>query len=261
MGTRNEGLRQKGGGQMKQCSGMKTAVGARRRISRSAWIAAAAFALLLLALLGLRLYAWTSRGQEARMMVLVNPWNRVDDAEYTPRLRRLPNGLQVDRGCFKALTQMLEDCRSAGFQPVVCSAYRSREMQQRLYDERVDELMAEGHSRRQAEEMAVKTVALPGTSEHELGLAVDLVDLDYQLLDLEQENTPTQRWLMENAWRYGFILRYPPGAEEITGYRYEPWHYRYVGAAPAEQIHLLGITLEEYLSMFFSDTAEIVFES
>ena len=156
---------------------------------------------------------------------------------------------------------MLEDCRAAGFQPVVCSAYRSRETQQRLFDERVDELMGEGHSRPQAEELAVLTVALPGTSEHELGLAVDLVDLDYQLLDRGQENTPTQRWLMKNAWRYGFILRYPPDAEEITGYRYEPWHYRYVGAAPAEQIHLLGITLEEYLSMFFSDTAEIVFES
>ena len=246
---------------MGQWDTIKSAAGMSRRVSPAVRIAVAVFALLLLLLVGLRLYAWTSRGQEARMMVLVNPWNRVDDAEFTPRLKRLPNGLQVDKGCYPALQQMLEDCRAAGFQPVVCSAYRSRETQQRLFDERVDELMGEGHSRQQAEELAVLTVALPGTSEHELGLAVDLVDLDYQLLDREQENTPTQRWLMENAWRYGFILRYPPDAEEITGYRYEPWHYRYVGAAPAEQIHLLGITLEEYLSMFFSDTAEIVFES
>ncbi len=246
---------------MGQWDTIKSAAGMGRRVSPAVRIAVAVFALLLLLLVGLRLYAWTSRGQEARMMVLVNPWNRVDDAEFTPRLKRLPNGLQVDKGCYPALQQMLEDCRAAGFQPVVCSAYRSRETQQRLFDERVDELMGEGHSRPQAEELAVLTVALPGTSEHELGLAVDLVDLDYQLLDRGQENTPTQRWLMKNAWRYGFILRYPPDAEEITGYRYEPWHYRYVGAAPAEQIHLLGITLEEYLSMFFSDTAEIVFES
>ena len=57
----------------------------------------------------------------------------------------------------------------------------------------------------------------------------------------------TQRWLMENSWRYGFILRYPNGTTEITGILYEPWHYRYVGRAPAEEIHRMGVTLEEYL--------------
>ncbi|MBR1845668.1 MAG: M15 family metallopeptidase, partial [Oscillospiraceae bacterium] len=180
---------------------------------------------------------------------------------FTPRLTRLPNGLQVDKGCYKALERMLEDCRAAGFQPVVCSAYRGREGQQALFEEKVQELMGQGQSREEAEDLAARTVARPGTSEHELGLAVDLVDLDYQLLDKEQENTPTQRWLMANAWRYGFILRYPPDTRELTGYDYEPWHYRYVGDAPAEQIHLLGLTLEDYLAMVFSDTAEIVFES
>ena len=231
---------------------------ARKRVRPAVKLTAAALALLLLLLVGLRLYAWTSRGHETRMMVLVNPWNRVDDADYTPHLTRLSNGLQVDRGCRKALEKMLEDCRAAGNSPVVCSAYRSREAQQALFREKVQELLDEGQPQELAERIAAQTVAIPGTSEHELGLAVDIVDLDYQLLDREQENTPTQRWLMENAWRYGFILRYPPNAQNITG---EPWHYRYVGDAAAEQIQILGVTLEEYLSMFFSDAAEIVFEN
>ena len=233
----------------------------RKRIPPAVKIAVAVLVLFLLLLVGLRLHSWTSRGQATRMMVLVNPWNRVDDAGFCPRLAKLPNGLQVDRGCLKPLEKMLEDCRQIGLQPVVCSAYRSRETQQTLFDEKVQELMALKIPREEAESQTLKTLALPGTSEHELGLAVDIVDLDYQKLDSEQANTPVQRWLMENAWRYGFILRYPDGAEEITGYKYEPWHYRYVGDAAAEQIHLLDITLEEYLSMFFSDTAEIVFES
>ena len=207
---------------MRQKENAETAAGTRMRVSPAAKIGVAAFVLLLLLLVGLRLYAWTSRGQESRMLVLVNPWNRVDDADFTPRLTRLPNGLQVDKGCYKALERMLEDCRAAGFQPVVCSAYRGREGQQALFEEKVQELMGQGQSREEAEDLAARTVARPGTSEHELGLAVDLVDLDYQLLDKEQENTPTQRWLMANAWRYGFILRYPPDTRELTGYDYEP---------------------------------------
>ena len=90
-------------------------------------------------------------------------------------------------------------------------------------------------------------MAVPGTGEHELGLAADLMDESYPYLDEEQENTPTQRWLMENSWRYGFILRYPNGSTEITGILYEPWHYRYVGRGPAEEICRMGVTLEEYL--------------
>ena len=99
----------------------------------------------------------------------------------------------------------------------------------------------------EAPKEAALTVAVPGTGEHELGLAADLMDESYPYLDEEQENTPTQRWLMENSWRYGFILRYPNGSTEITGILYEPWHYRYVGRGPAEEICRMGVTLEEYL--------------
>ena len=90
-------------------------------------------------------------------------------------------------------------------------------------------------------------MAVPGTSEHESGLAADLIDESYPYLDELQEQTPTQKWLMANSWRYGFILRYPNGTTEQPGIIYEPWHYRYVGKEYAREIFRMGVTLEEYL--------------
>ena len=99
-----------------------------------------------------------------------------------------------------------------------------------------------------AETEAGRQVAVPGTSEHQLGLAVDIVDLDHQLLDESQEQTAVQQWLMANSWRYGFILRYPTAKTETTGIIYEPWHYRYVGQEAAAEIYQQGVCLEEYIA-------------
>ena len=90
-------------------------------------------------------------------------------------------------------------------------------------------------------------VALPGTSEHQLGLALDLVDESYQNLDEGQENTKVQKWLMQNSWRYGFILRYPNDKSSVTGIIYEPWHYRYLGRDMARDVYESGLCLEEFL--------------
>ena len=90
-------------------------------------------------------------------------------------------------------------------------------------------------------------VAVPGTSEHQLGLAVDLVDLDNQNLNESQEETAVQKWLLGNSWKYGFILRYPNDKRGLTGIIYEPWHYRYVGKDAAREIYETGVCLEEYL--------------
>ena len=90
-------------------------------------------------------------------------------------------------------------------------------------------------------------VAVPGTSEHQLGLALDIVDMNHQILDESQEETDTQQWLMAHSWEYGFILRYPNDKSEITGIIYEPWHYRYVGRDAAREIYEQGVCLEEYL--------------
>ena len=91
-------------------------------------------------------------------------------------------------------------------------------------------------------------VAVPGTSEHQLGLALDLVDARHVKLDESQENTDAYKWLSKHCAEYGFIVRYPNGKTDITGIIYEPWHFRYVGVEAATYIMENGITLEEYLS-------------
>ena len=143
---------------------------------------------------------------------------------------------------------MMDGCRAAGLSPTICSSYRTQEKQEQLYQNKVDRLAAQGWSLEEAKVEAAKSVAIPGTSEHQLGLAVDIVDKHSQVLDNSQADTPAQQWLMEHSWEYGFILRYPEGKSEITGIIYEPWHYRYVGKEAAAEIHELGLCLEEYLT-------------
>ena len=184
------------------------------------------------------------------LLTLVNPWNPLPDS-WTPDLVTLSDGRKIDSRCYEAFQEMMDACKAAGYSPFLCSAYRTQETQQGLYDNKVQRLVDSGMSEEEAKVEAAKAVAIPGTSEHQLGLAVDIVDANMQDLTDEQENTATQKWLMANSWRYGFIHRYPNGRTDITGIIYEPWHYRYVGLDAAKEIYDLGVTLEEYLDMFY----------
>lgn len=189
------------------------------------------------------------------LLILVNPWNKLPE-DYQPELEEIPQAdtedpLYVDVRCAEALRQMIADCKEAGNYPYICSAYRSLEKQQFLFNNKIRRLVLEGVDPDEAPEIAAMSVAKPNTSEHQLGLAVDIIDFFYTNLDKGQEETSTQQWLIENSWRYGFILRYPNGSSEITGIIYEPWHYRYVGEEAAAEIYELGVTLEEYLDMFY----------
>lgn len=179
-------------------------------------------------------------------LTLVNPWHTLDE-NYSISVVELTNGQSVDERCYPELQAMLDDCRAEGLSPYICSSYRTWEKQNRLFEENVRVLMTQGYSEAEARTETAKNIAIPGTSEHQLGLAVDIVDKNYQLLDESQEDTAVQGWLMENSWRYGFILRYPVDKSEITGIVYEPWHYRYVGKEAAETIYKEGLCLEEYL--------------
>ncbi len=179
-------------------------------------------------------------------LLLVNPWNPLPE-DYTLTLKELYNGHAVDERCYDELTAMLDACKADGLSPLVCSSYRSQSKQEALYENKVERLVSQGWSREDAKVEAAKVVALPGTSEHQLGLAVDIVDLNHQLLDESQESTDVQQWLIAHSWEYGFILRYPNDKSEITGIIYEPWHYRYVGKDAAKEIHDAGVCLEEYL--------------
>ncbi|MCJ7834540.1 M15 family metallopeptidase [Cuneatibacter sp. NSJ-177] len=179
-------------------------------------------------------------------LLLVNPWNPLPEG-YEITLTQLQNGLSVDERCYPDLQDMMDDCRAADLQPVICSDYRSQETQQRLFNNQHNRLIVQGYSEENARTEAGKVVAVPGTSEHQLGLAVDIVDIENQILDEDQEKTAVQKWLMENSWRNGFILRYPNDKSNITGIIYEPWHYRYVGKEAAKEIYDLDVCLEEYL--------------
>ncbi len=178
-------------------------------------------------------------------VILVNPWNCVPQ-DYATQLE-LVGGFQVSTVCAGELRQMLADCQAAGFSPAVGSGYRSQATQEMLYNNKVQRVQALGYGLEEAKVIAATEVAKPGTSEHQLGLAVDLVDTDNWMLDESQADMPAQKWLMEHCWEYGFILRYPIGTTEYTGIIYEPWHYRYVGREISLELRDLGITLEQYL--------------
>ena len=181
--------------------------------------------------------------------VLVNSWHPIHN-DYSVGVRELPNGHRVAAECYTPLTEMLAACAAAGYSAEVCSGYRSIADQQALYEHKVDRVMEEGHLREDAERIAAMEVAYPGTSEHHTGLAVDIIDKDYPVLDETQEQQPAQQWLLENSWRYGFVLRYPTGKTHVTGIIYEPWHYRYVGEEIARLMYEQAICLEEYLELY-----------
>lgn len=186
--------------------------------------------------------------EEAWNLVLVNSAHAMEEG-YVPQLAEIENNYYFDARAVEYLQQMLEDGRKEGLDFWICSAYRTMEKQTSLYENKVQRLMAEGLSYHDACEKAGTVVAYPGTSEHQLGLAVDIVAKDYQQLDEKQANTKEAKWLKENCWKYGFILRYPLDKTEETGIIFEPWHYRYVGAEAAKEIMEQGICLEEYLGV------------
>lgn len=158
------------------------------------------------------------------------------------------NQYQVDARIVADLQDMFDAARAAGRNPVICSAFRSWDYQVSLYENKIDRVMQEeGLNEAQAQEKAGTVVAKPGTSEHQMGLALDIVSSEYMNLDEGQMETEDQQWLIENSWKYGFILRYPLDKSDITGIIFEPWHYRYVGKKAAKEITEQGLTLEEYL--------------
>ncbi len=174
-------------------------------------------------------------------LVLVNKWNPIGERPEL-ELTQLSNGQRVDSRIYPELQCMFDDARAQGVYPVVREGYRTYDEQKATFDAKVKAIRREGHLKKTAQQMAAQWVAIPGTSEHELGLAVD-INAD----GVKSANDEVYQWLAENAWKYGFILRYPVGKSEITGIDYEPWHYRYVGVEATKIMQEEGLTLEEYL--------------
>ena len=174
-------------------------------------------------------------------LLVVNRWNEIPE-DFSVSLTELSNGQKVDSRIYPYLQEMFDEMKADGIYPIVREGYRTAEEQEKIFNEKVQAYMNEGYFRTMAERIAKEWVALPGTSEHQLGIAVD-INAD----KAHSANDEVYEWLAENAYKYGFILRYPQGKEDITGTGYEPWHYRYVGVEAAEEIFNIQICLEEYL--------------
>lgn len=177
--------------------------------------------------------------------MLINAENPIPD-NWSVDLVNIRNNQQIDRRAYDALQQMFDDARAAGMSPVVRSGYRSHATQVQVYNNKVNEYKGQGKSDAEAKELAGQWVAIPGTSEHESGLCADIVSTENNKLDESQVNTKTQKWLMENSWKYGFVLRYPQDKEDVTKIHFEPWHYRYVGTEVAQYMHDNNLCLEEF---------------
>ncbi|MDR2531277.1 MAG: M15 family metallopeptidase [Oscillospiraceae bacterium] len=162
----------------------------------------------------------------------------------------------LDARCADYAAEMLKAARSDGIILCVVSAYRSRQRQADTFSSYVERLIRENRNITEAEAAAIAAVqiARPGASEHNAGLAVDILSEDWFIYHTdvteEFERTPEFSWLEKNSWRYGFILRYPRGKEDVTGFIFEPWHFRFVGIDIAEQIYNSELTLEEYIDLY-----------
>ena len=196
-----------------------------------------------------RNYFFDSRGWQIQM---VNPWNSVPEV-FEVDLRSVGGDHSIAAEAAVDFADMIYTLQQLEMGPIITSSYRSGTRQKEIFEERVAKYMGQGMTEEEARALTATSVAIPGTSEHQLGLAMDMTDAQYNKLDEGQMETPTQLWLIENSWRYGFILRYPEGKSEITGIIYEPWHYRYVGKELAAELYELGLTMEEYLDMLTED--------
>lgn len=182
---------------------------------------------------------------KAWQLILANDTHPI--GEYTPELEEVQNGYKMDVRVAPIMRQMIADASAQGVELLVCSAYRPYSSQERNFNNSVNSYIAQGYSKADAIAWTKRYIMEPGKSEHQTGLAADIVTPAYQLLNDGYANTAAAQWLLEHAPEYGFILRYPKDKTEITKVNFEPWHYRYVGPEVAKEIHQKGMCLEEYL--------------
>lgn len=186
------------------------------------------------------------RQEDMWALILTNARYPIPE-DYTVELKVLPGTEQsVDARIYDTTLRMISDMKAEGLRPIVCSAYRTLDRQEILFNRKVKSYVKKGYSMEAAGREAQHVLSIPGSGEHCLGLAIDVCSQSYQRLEEGFEDTKEGKWLREHCAEYGFILRYDKGKEESTGINYEPWHFRYVGVDVAKYIMEKGITLEEF---------------
>lgn len=179
-------------------------------------------------------------------LILINKNHPIPD-DYQFTLGTIRGNMRCDERIIEPLTQMIAHAEEDGIHLSVCSPYRDMERQSYLFERKIKSYRRKGMSYLKAYQMSSQTVTVPGASEHQVGLAVDINCDSYWKLDEGFADTDAGRWLADHSWEHGFILRYPKEKEDITGIQYEPWHFRYVGMEAAEIIAKNKITLEEFI--------------
>ena len=218
---------------------------------RRKWILLIAMLLSLVALITTlfflaRIEGWVGGRETTALLSIVDAETPAAENE-NQTLAFIDDEHMIDARCVSELEELLANCRAAGFDPRITAAYRSASEQRELFNAVAERYREQGSDAETAKALAQKEIELPGHSEHQLGLAVDLRDGEG-----EGDQGALRLWLESHAWEYGFILRYPQGKESVTGHPFAPEHYRYVGKDAAKQICELDITLEEYVDMFYS---------
>ncbi|HEX2939071.1 MAG TPA: M15 family metallopeptidase [Ruminiclostridium sp.] len=199
----------------------------------------------------------SSNSETGSLLMLVNKDNKLPE-DYSPSFTEVPSKYysssdkdnRFDSRAASYLEKMMDSARKAGYSLNIISGYRTYAYQQSNFDRHVKALTAKGESLSQAQADAALSVAPPGTSEHQTGLAADIITSDWynknSELTADFDKTAAFKWLYSNCAEYGFILRYPKDKQSITKYEYEPWHYRFVGVTDAKKIMSSGLCLEEY---------------
>ena len=181
-------------------------------------------------------------------LVLVNKQHPIPD-DYELKLGSIKTSrgsMKCDRRIIADLEKMIEDARKDGINLVICSPYRPSTRQKYLFNKKVKVYVKSGNSYMDSYYLSAQAVNIPGSSEHEIGLALDIVSDRYSGLNEGFADTDAGKWLAKHCMEYGFVLRYPKGKESITGIEYEPWHFRYVGKEAAEYMSSENICLEEF---------------
>lgn len=180
-------------------------------------------------------------------LVLTNKQHSIPE-DYTFTLGTIHGSQMCDERIVDDLKAMLQAAKDEGMNLLVQSPYRTPERQELVFGRKVAKYMERGMSYMEAYQLSSRVVNIPGSSEHEIGLALDITCDHYKDKGLTEGfgDTREGKWLAQNSCKYGFILRYPKGKEDVTGIDYEPWHFRYVGVDAATVITERGITLEEF---------------
>ena len=193
-------------------------------------------------------------------LILVNKYNKAPTVPLTlvkphvePCEEKISENIYMRPDAASALEELFAGAEEAGYKLYARSGYRSYSVQKAIFERKLQ---------RMDEKSANLSVAKPGYSEHQTGLAMDFEGESTLGNGLNSKigESPEGIWVAENCWRYGFILRYPKDKTNITGYVYEPWHVRYVGKEAAQEIYEMDITMEEYILMVRRDRIEMLME-